>query len=142
MAVDSTFYFYRGDSKLYFGKIHGSFFVYHMEGNDPYLRMIYLSLASLPMHYVAGMFWKDSISNTVTQSTWMAAFTSLANAFLLNPIITTARYHFADEHTIKGRISNSFFSSVLQTSITLDSYSKFTSIQLDNIELKRIDHEK
>jgi len=142
MAVDSTFYFYRGDSKLYFGKLHGSFFVYHMDGKDPYLRMIYLSLASLPMHYEAGMFWKDSISNTVTQSTWMAAFTSLANAFLLKPIITTAQYHFSDEHTIKGRISNSFFSSVLETSITLDPYSKFTSIQLDNIELKRIDHEK
>lgn len=137
MAIDGTFYFSRGEAKLYFGKLKGTFFIYHMEGYDKYLRMIYLSLGSFPLHYQAQLRWQDTLSNVSTMKPAASALVTLFNAFSPKPILTNATYQFAGENVIKGKITNSAFNIHMESEVTLDAYLKFKTIRLDNVELRR-----
>ncbi|WP_299007120.1 urea transporter [uncultured Shewanella sp.] len=137
MAPDSTFYFSRGDAKLFFGKYAGTFFIYHLEGSDPYLKCLYLALPSVPLAYKKGLHWKDTISNMTYLGYFNGGVSAFLNAFISSKISTIAEYKFISERQISGCINNSFFKSKMDTNIELDSYLKFKNVRVNNIELKR-----
>ncbi|WP_298770931.1 urea transporter [uncultured Shewanella sp.] len=137
MAADSTFYFSRGDAKLFFGKYAGTFFIYHLEGHDPYLKCLYLSLPSVPLAYKKELFWKDNISNMTYLGYFSGGLSAFLNAFTPSKISTKAEYKFISETQISGRINNQFFKSKSDTNIELDAYLKLKSFKVNNIELKR-----
>ncbi|MCL1125346.1 urea transporter [Shewanella surugensis] len=137
MAPDSTFYFSRGDAKLYFGKYAGTFFIYHLEGNDPYLKCIYLALPSVPLTYQRKLCWSDNISNMTFLGYFNGGLSAFLNAFSPSKISTKAHYKFVSETQIEGCVYNDFFKIKNTTKIELDAYLKFKSVKVDNIELKR-----
>jgi len=141
MEIDGTFYFSRGESKLYFGKREGTFFLYHMTGNDPYLKMLYQCLSSMPLHNQSNMSWQDTLSNTTTLNQVQGALASLLNAVIPTRVRTTAQYQFTSENTITGHIHNAFFGVNDETYVQLDSYQKIKSFRINNIEFRRISNE-
>jgi len=144
MEIDATFYFSRGESKLYFGKREGTFFLYHMTGNDPYLKLFYQCLSSMPLSCMTpelvGMNWQDTLSNTTTLSRTQGALISLLNAILPKHIRTIAQYQFTSENTVTGRIQNVFFGIDKNTYVQLDPYQKIKTLRIENYEFNRIAH--
>jgi len=137
MADDGTFYFCRGDAKLYFGKYAGSFFIYHLDGNDPYLKLLYRALSSMPLHNRIQLTWNDSISNIAMLGYLKGTIAAFLNAFIPTKISTQAQYQFISETVVTGTISNDFFDIQLETQIELDPYLKFKRITIGDIELLR-----
>ncbi|WP_299494027.1 urea transporter [uncultured Shewanella sp.] len=137
MAPDSTFYFSRGDAKLFFGKYAGTFLIYHLEGDDPYLKCLYLALPSVPLTYQNRLSWKDNISNITYLGHIRGGVSAFLNAFIPSKISTKATYRFISETEISGCVINRFFKLEMDTYIELDAYLKFKSVKVGDIELKR-----
>ena len=138
MAFDSTFYFSRGNSKLYFGKREGAFFMYHLQGNDTYLKIIYLCLPKMPLNYQAELHWHDTLPNHIFLTHFQNLFASLLDTFMPQYLRSTGHYQFAGESVITGLLSNNFFNHEDKTRITLDPYLKFKLIQFNDYELKHL----
>ena len=136
MAVDGTFYFQTKKAKLYFGKIESTFYAYHMEGDDPLLRYLFLALPSLPLHYETELSWQDSIPNSIMLTGIKRALANLISAFFPQLIKSTGDYQFISDHEITGHVRNDFFNVSKKTRIKLNTYSKFEQITYDNIEFK------
>ncbi len=137
MEIDGTFYFSRGDSKLYFGKREGTFFCYHITGKDPYLKMIYQCLSSIPLYSHPQLNWQDSLSNRSTLKPVQNALASFLNALIPQQVRTTANYKFKSDNDITGTLNNQFFGAHEETYALLDPYLKFKTLRIGDIELRR-----
>jgi urea transporter/murein DD-endopeptidase MepM/ murein hydrolase activator NlpD len=137
MALDSTFYLERNNGKLFFGKSYSSFYFYHLEGEDKYLKLLYQAMPSLPLSFVDGKIWSDVIPRKFLGDFKQRAILSI-KALLNFSTEKNAKYEFDSDITIKGRINGYSASDHIKTSITLDPYVKFKEINVGSIKLKTI----
>ncbi len=128
MSDTSSYYFETARGRLYFGKQYGNFYCYSVEGNDPYLKMIYLALPMLPLSYYPGLKWKDSISSTVILNRWQGGVVNFLNALCSSLVNSEAEYQYTAETEVKGKIHNKFFNVTVDTHVVLDPFSRFKSI--------------
>ncbi len=137
MAADHTIYLSCGDSKLYIGRGDGSFYVYHMDGDDPYLRMLYLALPTLPLFYQQGLTWQDIVPSSLVLRGWRKLCVSLLNPIVPQYVATDARYRFESHHVITGVIANRLLAKPLETRIELDPFNKIELITVGAVTLRR-----
>jgi len=136
MSELSCYYFESNNKgRLYFGKQYGNFYFYSCEGNDPYLKKLYLALSTLPLSYVQQSKWQDNINNSLVMKKWQANTAGFLNSFYTHWVSTHADYYFMDATTIKGRICNQFFGIELITCIHLDPVTRFKEIQVGDCRL-------
>ena len=96
-----------------------------------------MALASVPLHNRIQLNWKDTISNITALNRIEGALTAFLNIFIPEKMMTVANYQFISETKIVGQISNDFFNEQYQTSVELDPFLKFKSIQVDDLLLER-----
>ncbi len=137
MSDLSCYYFETKKGKLYFGKQYGNFYFYGCEGNDPYLKTLFLALSTLPLSYASQLRWQDTINNALILNNWQANTAGFLNSFYNNWVSTHADYCYLDETTVKGKISNKFFGIELETRIQLDPVARFKEIQAGDYKLKQ-----
>ncbi len=130
MSEFSTYYFESDKGRLYFGKQYGNFYCYSDEGDDRYLRMMFVALSTMPIAHVPATRWRDNINNSMILGRWQANTASLLNSFYTDWVSTVAEYRYLDETTVSGRIHNRFFGVELKTRIKLDPVDRFTEIQV------------
>ncbi len=140
MSDLSCYYFESDKGKLYFGKQYGNFYFYSCEGNDPYLKKMFLALSMLPLSYVPQLTWRDNINNLLVMKNWQANTSSLLNSFHTDWVSTQAVYHYLDETTVKGKINNQFFGIDIETRIQLDPVARFKEIVVDDYRLVQTKH--
>ncbi len=133
---DLTHYYFETDNgKLYFSKQYGNFYFNSCEGKDPYLKMIFLALSTLPLSYTKKLSWKDTINNSLPLSPLQSNIANLLNSFYINWVSSHAEYYFFDETTVKGKISNDFFNLKLETTVLLDPVKRFKEIHVGDYRL-------
>ncbi len=140
MSDLSCYYFESEKGKLYFGKQYGNFYFYSCEGNDPYLKKMFLALSMLPLSYVPQLTWRDNINNLLVMESWQANTSSLLNSFYTDWVSTQAVYHYLDETTVKGKINNQFFGIEIETRIQLDPVARFKEISVGDYRLVQNKH--
>ncbi len=140
MSDLSCYYFESDKGKLYFGKQYGNFYFYGCEGSDPHLKKLFLALSTLPLSYAPQLMWKDNINNALVMKNWQVNTSSFLNSFYTNWVSTHAAYHYLDETTIKGKISNQFFGIDIETRIQLDPVSRFKEITVGDYSLLQQTH--
>ena len=84
----------------------------------------------MPLSYRQDLCWHDNINNTLFLKSWQAHLAGLLNSFNTHWVESRAVYHFADETTVKGMVSNRFFRMILDTCVELDPVSHFRNIQV------------
>jgi hypothetical protein len=141
MAPDGTFYFDSGKGKLYFGKHEGTFYIYSVEGNDPYLNALFIALPRLPLAWRENLQWEDYIPVGAVSSGFKKGLTLFLSSFNhnLNKINAVCRYH--DKNIIEGEVTSKFLNFKGKTRVELDEYVGFSRIRLNEIELRRITNE-
>ncbi len=140
MSDLSCYYFESEKGKLYFGKQYGNFYFYSCEGNDLYLKKMFLALSMLPLSYVPQLTWRDNINNLLVMESWQANTSSLLNSFYTDWVSTQAVYHYLDETTVKGKINNQFFGIEIETRIQLDPVARFKEISVGDYRLVQNKH--
>jgi urea transporter/murein DD-endopeptidase MepM/ murein hydrolase activator NlpD len=131
MAADGTFYLSRNQSKLYFGKLDSTFYFYHLEGNDSYLKMLYQAIPSFPLSYKKGVTWKDVIPKYFFPGMKYQTLSSFKNIFNFTSK-NNADYTFESDVIITGKINDANSVKKINTKVTLDPYYKFINFEVDN----------
>ncbi len=126
MAIDGTFYFSHKDSHLYFGKSDTTFYMYHLEGNDFILKLLYQALPSMPLGYIKEKQWHDIIPSYYLKK-------ELLNLFLTEKTNHNARYCFTSDTVVEGIIHHN--KQEIKTIVKLDPYLRFKEITVDNFQL-------
>jgi urea transporter/murein DD-endopeptidase MepM/ murein hydrolase activator NlpD len=136
MALDGTFYFDSGKGRLYFGKQEGTYYVYSIEGNDPYLKALFMALPRLPLAYRDHLSWEDYIPvGTVCKGVCKATALFLSSfCHNLNKIHVSCTYE--DRQTIRGEVVSTFLRYQGKTLVELDERVGLKRIRLDDLELR------
>ncbi len=132
MAEDGTFYLFRNQSKLYLGKSDSTFYFYHLEGNDFYLKMLYQAIPSFPLGFTKGITWQDVIPKYFFQGMKYKTVSSLKHIFNFTSK-NNADYIFESDIVITGKINDSISATKINTKVTLDPYYKFVNFEVDNL---------
>ncbi|MBF0471417.1 MAG: hypothetical protein HQL48_08585, partial [Gammaproteobacteria bacterium] len=138
MSETLVTFFESDKGRLYFGKQYGNFFVYSIEGSDPYLRLIYLALSMMPMSDVTGLKWGDRVNNSLVLNRWQQLVASLLNSFFTHWVTTTSNYQLQDKTIISGQLRNSFFEVEMASVIELDPQNRISRLQVGPYEMRQI----
>lgn len=134
MASDSTFYLEHGQGRLYFGKLYSSFYFYHLDGSDRYLKMLYLAAPSFPLSYAEGSRWKEYVPNVYLNKFTNRIVQEVMSSFNFR-YHQNAFYHFESDTVIKGEITCAFVQKTVRTKVILDSYVRFKEIVVEDNRL-------
>jgi urea transporter/murein DD-endopeptidase MepM/ murein hydrolase activator NlpD len=130
MELDGTFYLSRHQSKLYLGKSDSTFYFYHLEGNDLYLKMLYQAIPSFPLSFTKGVTWKDVIPKYFFQGLKYRTLSHFKNIFNFTTQ-NNAEYIFETDIAIKGKINDAFSAKKIETKVILDPYRKIIQFEVD-----------
>lgn len=138
MALDGTFYLNRNTSRLYLGKTDSTFYFYHLDGNDPYLKLLYQALPSLPFNYLPDYQWRDYIPVNFTERLSQRLITQLKQVITGQGTNYNAHYQFKSDTKVSGEILINNTLNTIKTQVILDPYVKFSEIIVDEYQLVAI----
>ncbi len=141
MDSNGETYFGSENGKLFFNKNKHSFYFYRLEGNDPWLSLIFSALPRLPLLYRAKMSWKDQLPVAAAVSDWHRHFINLARA--INYRVGRLEYHasWQSEDVVQGYLNiNNKTSDERKLEVRLHSQLGFEFIRLGKrrMELQEI----
>jgi urea transporter len=137
MAPDSTIYLSTKLGKLYLGKINGTFYAFHIEGTDPFLRYILLAIPKFPLHYRPQLEWTDAIPSATLFTGWKKEIVSLINAFYPKLSESSGSYKFSSDTEIIGTVKNKLFNEKNTSYVKLDPMAKIDIVKWNDIEIRR-----
>lgn len=137
VANDGTFYLETTKAKLYFGRLDGAFFCYHMAGYDKDLAMIYLAFSKIPLCFLKAQEWTDGISSLIFLKGYRRWVLGLIQSFWPKAVETTTKYRYSSPTEIAGEISNIFFNHHVQTYVKLDPELQLAVVRVGHDELRR-----
>ncbi len=136
MAIDGTFYWATPNAKLYFGKWGGTFFCFHIEGDDPYLRLIYLALPKMPLVGESPLTWNDILPVSQALSGWRRAVAGVFAALRPTYGMAKGQYRLASHTEIAGEIVHPLKRT--KTTIALDSARQILAVSCEGTTLRRV----
>lgn len=141
MAFDGSFYFESARGQLYFGKHEGTFYFYRVTGNDPWLRLLFLSLPRMPLAYREKLTWTDYVPVGLVASGIRGAVVGLLSSMC--PSLATVRVSqtFVSESRIVTTVSAGVLHKCRLASVELDRQKGFALVTVDDVTVRRIRHE-
>ncbi len=135
MAMDGTFYFDSGKGKLYFGKHEGTFYFYHLEGDDPYLKLLFMALPKLPLVGRENLEWTDQLPVGVVCSGMKKAMVLFLTSFYHDFAEVSSTMACKRKGIIEGVLYSRFLNIKKQTYVELDEYVGIKTIKVDGVAL-------
>ncbi len=124
--------------RLYFHKDKHSFYFYRLEGNDPWLAIMFAAMPRLPLVYDAKLHWRDVVPASAVYGRWLRALLLFVKAF---------RHEFG-ELVYSGRWQSAMVVSaslagpglrIEDVEVELDKRSGFHCIRFGENVLEKID---
>ncbi|MFT5171809.1 MAG: urea transporter [Candidatus Marinamargulisbacteria bacterium] len=137
MSPDGTFFLDSGAGKIYLGKVDGTFYFFHTEGKDKFLKMMYLSLSKFPLNYSPSMEWEDRIPSQVMFRGPKRLMASLVNTVSPNLLKTGSVMRFKSKTEIESIISTPFFKTQERVSVKLDPFTRIQEVKYGEFTLRR-----
>jgi urea transporter len=141
MAPDGTFFLKSARGQLYFGKHEGTFYIYRVNGDDHWLRLLFLALPRLPLAHREKLAWQDHVPvGLVTRGIREAAVGFLGSVY---PRLATVRVTlaFVGESRVEATIEAGLLHVCQSASLELDRHKGFASVTVGDITLRRVRHE-
>ena len=137
MALDGTFYFDSGSGKLYFGKYEGTFYFYRVEGNDPWLKHLFLALPRLPLAYRDKLSWHDYVPVGLAVSGPRRMLARFLSSFYPAMAEVRATIAFTGRDRIRSCIESRMLNVRKTAQVEFDAQKGFACITIEDIELRR-----
>ncbi len=137
IAVDGTHYFETERGRLYFGKHDGTFYVYRVEGDDPYLRQLFLAMPRLPLAYKPRLAWCDFVPLRVATSGVKRSLAGLAAFFWPRLSCVRVTQTFLGRHTIESVIESRVLGLQSTARVELDGQYGFASVAIGDLEFRK-----
>jgi len=140
MAPDGTFYFDSGKGRLYFGKHENTFYFYQIEGNDPYLHIIFSALPRLPLGYREHLSWEDYIPIGIISRGLKKAVFLFLSSFYHGLARISGEFSYKNKRLIEGRISANILQKEAFSQVVIDEELGFQSVRFNDFEFRRVDN--
>ncbi len=128
MAAGGETYFDSGKAKLFFAKDAHSFYFYRLEGNDPWLSLLFAALPRMPLVYHQDMTWEDMPPVSAVAFGWRKHFLNLARAFYHHIGKIHYSAHWESNRIITGTLQNG--GKILPVKLELDNKLGFSLVRL------------
>ncbi len=142
MAPDGTFYFDSGRGRLYFGRHEDTFYIYHTQGADKYLKHIFMAVPRLPLLQMNDMSWCDRLPVGSVVTGPRREFFLFLNSFKFDLARVDCRLHFTGRNTIEGSVRSKTLGVDIKTHVELDDQVGFKRIVAGEYEFRRNENEK
>jgi len=141
MALDGTFYFDSGRGRLYFTKLRGAYLAHRVDGADPLLCGLFLSLPRMPLAFRPGLDWSDHLPMSIAASGPRRELVRFFSAFAPSLARMDCVYRFESKTTIAGAVSSKILGVNRTTLVELEGVRGFGFIQFDNVQMRRKENE-
>ncbi|HEY9602617.1 MAG TPA: urea transporter [Allocoleopsis sp.] len=118
MAADGSFYLDSGKAKLYFGRDENAIAFHHLEGEDPWLSLLWVAMPKIPLVRQLGQPWRDYLPvGTVTTGLRRMVY-QFGSAFY--PKLASARYigQWQSNDTVTGLLTIPGVKGNIETVVT------------------------
>ncbi len=138
MAPDGSHYFESGRARLYFGKHEGTFYMYRLVGDDPYLRLLFLALPRLPLTYKWNLTWCDYVPIGVAATGMKRGLARLATFFRPSAARIKVTQTFRSANCVQSRLESRVLGLNTAARVELDPQRGFASVQVGGVELRKV----
>jgi hypothetical protein len=124
--------------RLYFHRDKHSFYFYRLEGDDPWLAMMFAAMPRLPLVYDAGLHWCDVAPASAVYGRWLRALLLFVKAF--RPEFGELVYsgHWQSTMVVSASLTGPGL-RIDDIEVELDSRTGFRRIRLGDIMLEKVD---
>ena len=138
MAIDGTMCLQSDFGRLYFGKHAGTFYVYSVDGKDPYLRALWAALPRLPLSYRKGVSWNDFIPISLIVSGIRRGWADLAASVVSDFAVAKTHSCFVSPTRIETKTTDRRFTHRSTISVVeIDAEKGFSLIETESMTLRR-----
>ena len=108
-----------------------------MEGEDPYLRMVYLALPKMPLMGQPGVQWQDTIPDAIALTGWRRGVAGILGMVAPTCVGAVGAYRFTAPTEISGTVGH-LSGGAQTTAITLDPVLQIVFVRVGAWELRRV----
>ena len=139
MAVDGTFCFATSRGCLYFGRHEGTFYLYRVTGDDPWLRLIHLALPRMPLAYRDNLSWRDYLPAGLVAPGLRGALVGFLGSIFPGLATASVAQRFVAADTVESVIECAALRVRRTARVELDRRKGFVRIAVDDVLFERID---
>ena len=124
------YYLDSGRGRLYFALDASGFYFYRMDGDDPWLAMMFQALPQLPLGYARDMTWSDSVPLATLERGWRLRVLELLSA--VTPRARENQYlgRWVAEGVVEGRLSRAYTSRTQLSRVVLSRRMGFSEVRV------------
>ena len=137
-AVDGTLYLDSGRGKLFVGTHQGTFYVYSLAGDDPWLRAIFMALPRLPLAVRDGLRWSDHLPIGILFSGVVKDLLLLVASVVPNVADIRVDLRRNGRREISGTVSYPLLKTQRSVSVRFEEGVGFKSVRVDDLELRQV----
>ncbi|OLP19784.1 hypothetical protein BST81_03605 [Leptolyngbya sp. 'hensonii'] len=138
MAVDGSFYLDSGKAKLFFGRDDTVLMFHRMEGEDPWLRLLWLAVPRLPLIRQVGHAWQDYLPISTVSGGFPCLLYQFASAFWPQLASVSYQGYWETNETLTGRLQLPGTRQTLSTSVIFASTGEWLKVGVGDLALMLI----
>lgn len=138
IAADGSYFLESDQGRLYFGKHEGTLYSYRVEGDDPDLRRLQLTLPRLPLVQRPHLEWHDYVPVSVATSGLRLSLARLGSFFLPGLNSLCVRQSFRGRHCVQSSVESKLLGLKQEALVKLDTQGWFMSAKVGDTELRRV----
>ncbi|MEI6557705.1 MAG: urea transporter [Rhodospirillaceae bacterium] len=137
-AADGTVFLDSGRGKLFIGTQQGTFYIYSLAGDDPYLRALFMALPRLPLAVRDGLRWSDHLPIGILFSGIVKDLLLLVASVIPDVADIRVDLRRIGRREISGIVSYPLLRLRRSVSVKFEDGVGFKSIKVDDLELKKV----
>jgi len=139
MTADGVSCLVSKQGRLFFGRPQNGFFVYSVEGSDPYLTALFQALPRLPLYEDDQLVYQDNLNLETFFSPLTKDSLLLASSFFGPVAEVVGTYQFNGLNEIAGTINSGWGLKATQTRVVLDQTLGFQVVESGKIRLELLE---
>lgn len=138
MAADASFYLDSGNAKLFFTLDEDRFIFHRLDGDDPWLALLFLAMPRLPLARQTGQQWFDYLPISMVVTDVRLILYQFCSSFY--PSLASARYvgQWQSDNTLIGTVTIPKVARKIQTSATFDRDNQLVRVSVGDRALVRL----
>lgn len=137
MAADGSFYLDSGNAKLFFSRDEDRFIFHRLDGDDPWLALLFLAMPRLPLARQPGQQWFDYLPISLVMTGLRLILYQFCSSFY--PRLASARYvgQWQSDDTLIGMVTIPKVAHKIPTSATFDRDNQLVRVSVGDRALVR-----
>ena len=136
MSVDGEFYLDSGKAKLFFWRNDDMFMFHRLEGEDPWLALLWIAIPKLPLVRSIGQMWQDYLPVGIVTKVIQRILYQFVSSFY--PYLASAVYvgKWDSHNTISGFVTIPYIKKKKQVSVSFNSEGNLLTVCVEDYVLK------